>query len=467
MRNPLTAWTKGHELIASKAVKVQGLTATPVFNKPQDLMGIATAIDLPPKWKEATTWFKDRKKTVVNLKTIEDFQEFTDRATDDILNLPPITDHYVNFDASIDPMHVEDYNEALANARRLRFSLERRGRATQQELQQLMSYLQTLQQFLVSPLLAEKGAKAVQKDEELIQQASLQDTGALQALKKSIIDLQDEGFSRVMIACCHTSLLAVADCYLKRECPGIGSIIQYHGGLNLKKRGEATTAFLDNPKTVLLMSIDAGGTGLHLVPGANAVVFWGSRPFSPMQVIQTKKRVHRIGQEFAVKVVHLIAEGSVDHAIEFVHKDKLTLAKAVMDGDTAGLEAEGGKWRTTGRIVDRCKFLSEDGQFPEDEITEEQMIERFNRGNGGSSSDPIEDDDDEYADIDDDDNGAPHVPAAPIAQGLLAQAAAAAGNALPGLFGGVGAFMNAAGMDVAGAGPLPEDDSGDDDAIDD
>ena len=425
MRNPLTAWTKGHELIASRAVKVQGLTATPVFNKPQDLMGIATAIDLPPKWKEATTWFKDRKRTVVNLETIAEFQKFTDRAADDILNLPPITDHYINFDASIDPMHVEDYNEALARARRLRISLERRGRATQQELQLLMSYLQTLQQFIVSPLLAEKGAKVVQNDDDLIQQASLQDTGALQILKRTIIDLQNHGYSRVMVACCHTSLLAVAECYLKRECPGIGRIIQYHGGLNLKKRGEATAAFLDLPNAILLMSVDAGGTGLNLVPGVNVVVFWGSRPYSPMQVIQTKKRVHRIGQEFPVKVVHLIAEGSVDHAIDFVHKDKLALAKAVIDGDVAGLEAGGGKWRTTGRIVDRCKFLSEDGQFPMDEITDAQILERFNQSNAAQDNTIAEllGDDDE-------------LPIAPIAQGLIAQAAAA-DNALPDLFDGI------------------------------
>lgn len=110
-----------------------------------------------------------------------------------------------------------------------------------------------------------------------------------------------------------------------------------------------------------------------------------------MQVIQTKKRVHRIGHEFPVKVVRLIADDSVDRAIECVHKDKLTLARAVTDGDTPGLEADGGgggKWRTTGRIVDRSKFLSADGQFQEDEITEEQTVERFNRGNGGSSSGP-------------------------------------------------------------------------------
>lgn len=411
MRNPVTAWTKGHELIASKATKVQGLTATPVFNKPQDLMGIATAIDLPARWKEATTWFRDRKKTIVNLDTINEFQKFTDRASDEILDLPPMTEQIINFDASLDPVYVEDYNSALGNASQLRLSLERRGRATQQELHQLMSYLQILQQFLVSPLLAQKGAKAVQKDEQLIQQASAQNSGALQALKKVILDLREEGFLRIMVACCHTSLLSVAECYLKGANPGMGDVIKYHGGLSLTKRGEATHTFLNNPKTIMLMSIDAGGTGLHLVPGANAVVFWGSRPFSPMQVIQTKKRVHRIGQEFAVKVVHLIAKGSVDYAINCVHRDKLTLARAVTDNDMTDLLAEGGKWRTTGRIVDKCSFLSTDGQFANTEIAETEAFERLNE-NGKIVPTTTS-------------------AATPIASGLLVRAATASCHVLP------------------------------------
>ena len=426
MRNPLTAWTKGHELIAKNSAKVHGLTATPVFNTPKDMVGIATAIDLPHRYKVVSNWFKDHKKTQVNLETIRAVQCFIDRATDEILDLPPMTDYYVNFAASVDPMWVEDYNDALTKARRLRFSLEKRGRATQQELQQLMSYIQYLQQFLISPLLAEKGAKAMQKNYDLVKKASLQNTGALRVLKKVINDLQDGGFSRVIIACCHTTLLAVADCYLNRECAGIGNIVQYHGGLNLKKRSETIAAFLENPKTVMLLSIGAGGTGLHLVPGANAVVFWGSRPFSPMQVIQTKKRVHRIGQKFPVKVVHLIADGSVDHAIDCMHVHKLKLSKAVTDCDTDGLEAEGGKWRDTSRIVDRCKFLSKEGQFQEDDTTTTTTITTTTTTTTSTKVERIKLGSYESA---------PLHPDAPIAQGLLAQAAAAAtSNALPGLF---------------------------------
>lgn len=375
MRNPLTAWTKGHELISTKATKSVGLTATPVFNSPKDLVGISTALDLRETFKTASEWFVDKEKTRVNTTTIKRFNgDYVHRADDSILNLPPIDHEYVNFDVSMPPESVADYNETLTRARRIRFTMERNNRATRDEFKKLMSYLQTMQQFLVSPILADKGAIELKSDPELVERAAAEDTGSLKALRNTILNLKERGFKRVMVAACHTSLLKIANASLTNNCPECGDIITYDGSLSQSKRTKAIAAFLGGENTVMLMSIDAGGTGLHLVPGANAVVFWGSRPFSPMQVLQTAKRVHRLGQEFPCLIIHLIANGSVDHAINLVHGDKLTLSNAVIDMDMDSLEAEGGKWRTTGRIVDGCKFMSEDGIFPEEDITEEEVI---------------------------------------------------------------------------------------------
>ena len=365
MRNCLTGWTKGHELVSKAAEEVIGLAATPVFNKPDDMMGLATAMDLPNEWKTWNRWFKDRKRQYVNTESITEFnQTFVDAVSDDILNLPPITHETENFEVNVDPEHVADYNDILARAQRLRCSIERNGnRASAQEMNKLMSYLQTMQQFLVSPLLARTGAGELQKDQDLIRQASMDDTGALIALRNTLLGLNEKGLNRVMVAACHTSLLKIAMEYLKRTCPEVGDIILYTGELRQKQRASAIERFLGGSRTVMLMSIDAGGTGLHLVPGSNAVVFWGSRPFSPMQVLQTAKRVHRIGQEHPVIVNHLIAAGSVDFAINMVHGDKLSVSKAIVDDDLSSLESQGGRWRSTGRIVDACRFLSETGTF--------------------------------------------------------------------------------------------------------
>ena len=372
LRNKNAAGTKAHELLSSKSRKSVGLTATPVINSPKDLMGIATAMDLTAGLKGPAQWFLDKEQTRVNTQTIRYFNgKYVDRADDSILELPPITHEQENFDVCMDPDVVADYNDVLSRARRLRFSIERNGgRAHRNEMNKLMAYLQTMQQFLVSPLLADKGATELKQKPELFEEAAKVDSGALKALRDTVLRLKKRGFKRIMVAACHTSLLRIANLYLKKNCPEAGDIITYDGSLSQSKRTNAVDSFLGGSNTVMLMSIDAGGTGLHLVPGANAVVFWGSRPFSPLQILQTSKRVHRIGQKHPVTVIHLIADGSVDSAINAVHGDKLTLSNAVIDMQLDGLDAAGGKWRTTGKIVDMLKFLDENGVFPEVDITE-------------------------------------------------------------------------------------------------
>jgi hypothetical protein len=96
------------------------------------------------------------------------------------------------------------------------------------------------------------------------------------------------------------------------------------------------------------------------------MVFWGSRPFSPQQVWQTLKRIHRIGQKHPVVVNHIIAPGSVDGAIKKLHKDKSGLAAAVVDGDWSSVDAVLGNWKDRGRIVDSCLPVGADGNFIDD-----------------------------------------------------------------------------------------------------
>lgn len=391
----MRAWTKGHELISKNTENVIGMTGTLVMNNPNDLGGQATAIDAAAKFKDPSSWFTDKGKTCVNVATITEFNRlYIDRVTEDILDLPPLTNHVVNFDVMVSAADVCDYNEILCKARSLRFSIERAGRADLEQLRRLMSYLQHLQQFLVSPLLAKHGAQEMKTNRQLLEQAASENTGALVALRDALLEAESDGHKRMMVAACHTSLLHIAAVYLKRECPSLGDVLIYEGSLSQSKRTAVVYAFLNKPRTVLLMSIDAGGTGLHLVPGCNVMYFWGSCPYSPMQKIQTSKRIHRIGQEHPVKIVHLIANGSVDSAITEVHADKLTLAKAVIDQEMDELVNSGGRWRTAGRIVDKCAFLAEDGTFPEVPITEVEAIRAIEAHRGARPSE--ESDEEEY-----------------------------------------------------------------------
>ena len=148
------------------------------------------------------------------------------------------------------------------------------------------------------------------------------------------------------------------------------ALLLYDGSLSLKRRQSERLAFFDAANAVLFLSIQAGGTGLHLVPEAGstkerycrAIVFWGARPYSPQQVYQTSRRIARIGQIHATEAHHIIADGSVDHGISEIHTDKKNLADAVMNGTYSGAARNAVDWRSKGRIVDNCRALLEDGR---------------------------------------------------------------------------------------------------------
>lgn len=374
MRNSLAYWTFGHSEIAKKAGYAVGISATLIMNKPDDLRGIATSLAMPSHFREKTFWYVDRRMTSLNVDAIKQFATYVDTVGEEVLNLPTLTHEIKSFPAGIAEEHVDAYNTTLAQARRLRVSMARGGRYNREAHIALLGHLQRLQQFLVSPVIAEHGADELQRSAETVKSAALEDTGALRALKQEIQCFNNQGYMRVIVACNHTSMMAVARAYLDNQLPECGTLLTYSGSLSQTQRSQVPEMFLTAPRSVLFLSIEAGGTGLHLCPGCEAVIFWGSRPFSPMQVLQTTKRVHRIGQENPVKVVHLIADGSVDFAINKVHADKQVLANSIYDTDE--LELKQGRWRTTGRIVDSCTFLNKGGNF-EAGITEAQIETQF------------------------------------------------------------------------------------------
>ena len=282
---------------------------------------------------------------------------------DDILNLPPLTQQNFDFDADLTYDEAAQYNALLGDAQKLRMELESH-RATAADLQKLMAMLQRMQQMLVSPLLATKGAEYFKKNTICYSQAASRETGSLRALYERIKVRQAEGHNRIMVAACHVTIMKIAKEYLQNKEPGLAEIFTYDGTQNLNQRQAEKRAFLTAPKSILFLSIGAGGTGLHLVPGCNCGIFWGSRPFSPAQNWQTAKRLHRIGQDYEVFIDHLIPHGGVDFAIDKVHVDKAGLAGAVVDDDWSHFDDEGGNWKKTGRIVDNCAKMQENGNFP-------------------------------------------------------------------------------------------------------
>lgn len=373
MRNASTDWSNAHLQLALGSIvdgeqvggcrKRLGMTATPVFNRPRDLTGVCMAMGADLRFRMKDSWTSGDTGSAINPRTVLAFQPHCDRVRDDILRLPPLTHTTFDFQARLNPCDVSFYNDKLETARNIKHRIGSEQKASSVDLRQLMGSVQRLQQALVSPLLARHGAKYFSENPAMHAKAALVETGALRALYTRIRARQAEGYNRILVACEHVTLLEIARHFLLRQPVGVGRIYSYDGRSPLAKRQRDKRDFLTGELTVMLLSISAGGTGLHLAPGCRCCVFWGSRPFSPAQTHQTSKRIHRIGQHEAVQIDHLIANGSVDHSIDLMHGDKRGLADALVDGDWRHFEGGNLDWRRSGRIVENCLRLDSNGNF--------------------------------------------------------------------------------------------------------
>lgn len=382
LRNEHTEWNRSHNQL-SKGITENGsrigccnkrvaLTATPVFNAPSDMVGLCKALHTTPEFQDKHNWC-DPQGRKINKETIKRFQEHTDRVKDSILNLTPLVQLTQSFAPGLTAAEAEQYNQYLDGATRIRMSMESTSKVSSADLQKLMNMLQRMQQALVSPHLAAMGADYFEKHPDEIEAAASRSTGALEALRAAIQEKRASGHARIIVACNHVMLMRIAKAFVRRTIPDVGSLMMYDGSLTQRARQAQHVAFFAAEKAVLFLSIGAGGTGLHLVPTradtpiegfCRAMIFWGSRPWSPKQVLQASKRIHRLGQKHPVTIQHLVAEGSVDWAISRVHRDKEALANAVIDDDWTNCN-DNGEWRLNRRVVDNCLHMQSDGTFPE------------------------------------------------------------------------------------------------------
>lgn len=379
-RNCDSTWTVSCQRLAQQARFRWGLTATPVINRPTDMAGICKALNVPPDNKSGTlrdyrdpmAWLMDRCSKTINKRTSEAFRRhFMSVVDDDILNLPPIHSKIVRFEAQLDAVAAQAYNVCLHKTRSLKMELERNGQVSQEDLRRLAALLAENQQRLVSPELAQRGAAHFDAPEHPIH--SVTATGALLEAMATIRQLRSEGHELITFASHTVQPMSFCAKFLQENMSAeeLGDVFRYDGkhAKSIKHRRQIRTSFFASKRAILFLSVKAGGTGVHLVPrtgrGCCAMVFWGARSFSPADVYQTLKRIHRIGQKFPITVRHVIAYGSVDDSINRLHDDKRGLSRAMVEGDwaTVGDGEEGGEWKKTGRIVEGCRELQATGNF--------------------------------------------------------------------------------------------------------
>ncbi len=101
-----------------------------------------------------------------------------------------------------------------------------------------------------------------------------------------------------------------------------------------RNREELVAGFQTGTTPLFLISLKAGGVGLTLTAADTVILYdpW----WNPAVERQAMDRVHRIGQDRAVFVYRLLAEGSVEEAITALQARKQALADALFEGGGEG-----------------------------------------------------------------------------------------------------------------------------------
>lgn len=154
-------------------------------------------------------------------------------------------------------------------------------------------------------------------------------SGKLEHLKELVAELRQSG-NRLLIFSQFSSMLKIIDKELKAD----GHDIFYLDGTTpAEQRLEMADSFNDGEKSVFLISLKAGGTGLNLT-GADTVILFDLW-WNPAVEEQAAGRAHRIGQKKVVQVIRLITEGTIEEKIfQLQHEKRELVDQIIKPGET-------------------------------------------------------------------------------------------------------------------------------------
>ncbi|MGL6161903.1 DEAD/DEAH box helicase [Microbulbifer sp.] len=157
----------------------------------------------------------------------------------------------------------------------------------------------------------------------------------LEALLEMLEEMLAEG-RKILLFSQFTSMLSIVERELDRR--GIA-----HSKLTgrTRKRDEAIDRFQSGEVPLFLISLKAGGFGLNLT-AADTVIHYDPW-WNPAAENQATDRAHRIGQQKAVFVYKLIAEGTIEERIQELQQRKQSLADALLSGEGSALSRLNGE----------------------------------------------------------------------------------------------------------------------------
>lgn len=111
------------------------------------------------------------------------------------------------------------------------------------------------------------------------------------------------------------------------EGPGI-----IYGGVKPATRQRIINEFQSGQRRLLFAQAHSGGIGINLTAAQTAIYY--TRGWSLEDYLQSQDRLHRIGQQGTVNIIHLVATGTIDEQIAKALKAKSDLSRRIT-GDAA------------------------------------------------------------------------------------------------------------------------------------
>ncbi|GAU79365.1 DEAD/DEAH box helicase [Fusibacter sp. 3D3] len=151
-------------------------------------------------------------------------------------------------------------------------------------------------------------------------------SGKLEALVELLSELEESGH-RTLVFSQFTSVLKLIQKTIGTNC------FYLDGGMPAKERMQTVERFNQGEKSVFLISLKAGGSGLNLT-GADTVIHFDPW-WNPAVEDQATDRAHRIGQEKRVHVIKLITQNSIEEKILALQgRKKALFDQIIQPGET-------------------------------------------------------------------------------------------------------------------------------------
>lgn len=138
-------------------------------------------------------------------------------------------------------------------------------------------------------------------------------------------DVVEDWPGQVLVFCFFEQVISLLHSWL-----GCHPDAMISGNVSAKQRIERIDAFNAGQLGKVMVSTDAGNAGVNIT-GPDLIVHY-DQLFNNQSMLQREDRLHRLGQENPVTVMHLMCLDSIDYGTYLYNQEEATLFEEVIDG---------------------------------------------------------------------------------------------------------------------------------------